>query len=227
MDEACDALEDTVLFITYSTVSIYYNPEAANVVDPIISRWKNVLEYQLPQSLLDDATQWENTKIQSFVEMVMGKCESEKIGLPVDSRDPMKAETWPLIQAYGVDNHQRGFFTMHHTVMDCASDLRQVLSLPDETSTKALIHHQSSLSRHWTEFLTHVDHVGHPDERLVKTEKDLVEDLASFYEFGIVRHAALGLSVRPTRGARVLLGTRSNDLIEPSDRVTAEFTVRD
>ena len=221
IEEQASALEDSILVITYSSVSIYYNYNARHLILPIISNWKNVTEYELEAAFTDDVGQSEMFKIDSFVMMTRGK---EKTSLPLGSADPMASEKWPIIQAYGLDEKgQRGFFTMNHTVMDCLQDVHKVMAQVDEFAARRFVYESEPLLRkHWQEFLRSVDHVEHAHERTVKAEQDIAEDLISFYEFGTVRHSARGLPVRKERKTRLLLGTHSNDLEDESGRKTAE-----
>ena len=221
IEESADALEDCIVVLTYSDVSIYYNAEAQNLVIPIISSWKNVTEYQLPSSVASDTELAEMFKIDAFVAMTKGK---EKTSVPIGSTDPMACEKWPMIQAYGLDEkQQRGFFTMNHTVLDCLQDAQRIMTHIDEYAARRIVYESEPLlRRHWLDFIKVADHMENEYERTVKAEVDFVEDLLSFYDFGVVRHHSRGLAVRPQRGTRLLLGTHSNQTNEKSGHGSAE-----
>lgn len=215
-------LEDTVLLISYNAVSIYYHYSVDTIVNPIVAKWKNVLEYKLPMGL-DDAEEGEQFKISSFISMVRHK---KNIGCMVRDKDTMGVEKWPLIQTYGLDELKAGFFTMNHNVFDCYDIVQEAMLEMDEFAVKKVVmESEPALRKHWNDFVHHLDQYSHAYERTVKSEMQLADDIVSFYEFGIVRHEKLGLCVKQERGARLILGNRSCDIQEKAGNYNAEATV--
>ena len=226
-----EALEDTILFITKNAVSIYYPPILSSLLSPLVVHWPNVTEYVCKgqkDNDEDDVEVGEAFKISSFVDMIG---THEKIGFVMTiGKDVMEVETWPLIQAYGEETSSNtpGFFTMNHTVFNCSLKVNEVVQNIDNHMVKHELVTKSAplLRQHWNNMVTSMDRVDNVYTRSITSELDAADELLSFYDFGTVRHPALGLQLREHRGARLLYGKRSGDLSEKSGRKTAEDSVR-
>jgi hypothetical protein len=215
-----ERLEDVVLLIHRHRVSIFYSSEsdAAVTVLPVISKWRNVSEYVVHDGM--DPDEQEARKITAFKSMVAG---IPRIGVPFGTNkhgdnltDVMIPEKWPLVQSYGLEedgSRDHGFFTMNHSVVNVSRELTAIMAQLDTfTSRRVVMESEPLLSHHFGEFLRKLDHAETPEVRTKWSENELSDDLLSFYEFGTTQYPARGLSAAPTRGAKVLFGTRSDSV---------------
>lgn len=215
-----ERLEDVVLLIRRRAVSIFYSSEsdAAVSILPAISKWRNVSEFVIHDGM--DPDEQEARKIVAFKRMV---ANIPRIGVPFGTdkhgdnlKDVMIPEKWPLVQSYGLEedgSRGRGFFTMNHSVVNVSAELTAIMAQLDAyTSRRVVMESEPLLSHHFDEFLRKLDHAESPEVRGKWSESEMADDLLSFYEFGTTQYPARGLFVAPTRGSKVLYGTRSDSL---------------
>ncbi|KAF0715370.1 Aste57867_3407 [Aphanomyces stellatus] len=217
-----ESLEEVIVLLTRRTVSIFYilDSDSATFLLPFLSCWRNVSEFVATDDMPQDVR--ELTKIRAFRDMIE---PYGTIGVPLNTTvDPkMTAEKWPIIQSFGLDDiSSKGFFTMHHNVVNSSTSLTQRMSIVDDYYARRLVTDaQPALQHHFRGFLEKLDHAENPAERATRSEMDVGDDLTSFYEFGTIRHEARGLTKAAHRGAKVLFGTRTSKLLEsPSKSIT-------
>ncbi|RHY27070.1 hypothetical protein DYB32_008992 [Aphanomyces invadans] len=213
-----EALEDIVIVLTRTSVSIFYilDSDSATFLLPFVSNWRNVTEYVATDDMTQDVR--ELTKIRAFRSMVE---PHRVIGIPLHepgkpSKEAPTAEAWPIVQSFGLDEFHpastaKGFFSMHHSVVNCAMALTARLTDIDDFFAQRLVTDaEPALAHHFDGFLAKLDHADTPAARGAFTEADIADDLSSFYDFGTIRHDARGLTKSAHRGASVHFGTRTS-----------------
>ncbi|RQM27412.1 hypothetical protein B5M09_002552 [Aphanomyces astaci] len=212
-----EALEDVVVLITRTAVSIFYvlDSDSAALLLPLLSNWRNVTEYVATDDMTQDLR--ELTKIRAFRAMVEPHAT---IGIalhePKSTGDVPTAEAWPLVQSFGLEDVHpssavKGFFSMHHTVVNCSMALMARLTDIDDFFARRLVEDaEPALAHHFGGLLAKLDHAETPAARGALTEADIADDVASFYDFGTIRHDARRLQRAPNRGATVHFGTRTS-----------------
>lgn len=227
--EGHEDVEDMVLLIRRDGADVYYPAVAAREVQPLLANWGFVNEATLPPEVADADTELsELCKVRAFIAMTEG---ARRVAVPLTPGwtkrskgwatltrapatgpvDPMEVETWPLVQAYGLEEMRTGgFFSMQHPVTDATAAIRELLADVDaqflqQVSTRAL----PALLTHWGAMLAQLDACPAASARLRLSEVDVGEPLLSFYEFALIPRAAAGYAPGPGRGARVLFGART------------------
>ncbi|RHZ34254.1 hypothetical protein DYB37_013937, partial [Aphanomyces astaci] len=212
-----EALEDVVVLITRTAVSIFYvlDSDSAALLLPLLSNWRNVTEYVATDDMTQDLR--ELTKIRAFRAMVEPHATiSIPLHEPKSTGDVPTAEAWPLVQSFGLEDVHpssavKGFFSMHHTVVNCSMALMARLTDIDDFFARRLVEDaEPALAHHFGGLLAKLDHAETPAARGALTEADIADDVASFYDFGTIRHDARGLQRAPNRGATVHFGTRTS-----------------
>eukprot|EP00944_MAST-04C_sp_MAST-4C-sp1_P010771 g10771.t1 len=211
-----EALEDTVLCIGKSSVDFYHSAALSEKESRITAKWPNKKQYRPNNDIVDDAEECELFKIKSFIHMVQGQ---ETLGFPArkhgDQSSNSIVESWPLAQAYGLDEMKTGgFLTMKHNVIDVSSGLASLFSHVDAHALdRALSESVDRLNYHWETCVAMLDRVKLPSRRRRLSEADIGESLSTFFEFGQLRLRSQGgdnsLNGRE-RQPIVLFGKRSN-----------------
>jgi hypothetical protein len=84
LDEALDCLEEIVLIIQESSVSIFWSNAAKAVIGPILNTFPFVLEYCPTQEEEDNVDEFEARKCDDFKRMMLESVpEGGVVGLPV------------------------------------------------------------------------------------------------------------------------------------------------
>ncbi|RHY06353.1 hypothetical protein DYB36_007614 [Aphanomyces astaci] len=212
-----EALEDVVVLITRTAVSIFYvvDSDSTALLLPLLSNWRNVTEYVATDDMTQDLR--ELIKIRAFRAMVEPHATiSIPLHEPKSTGDVPTAEAWPLVQSFGLEDVHpssavKGFFSMHHTVVNCSMALMARLTDIDDFFARRLVEDaEPALAHHFGGLLAKLDHAETPAARGALTEADIADDVASFYDFGTIRHDARGLQRAPNRGATVHFGTRTS-----------------
>ena len=210
------SLEDTVLCVGKSSVDFYHSAALSKKESRITAKWPNKKQYRPNNEIVDDAEECELFKIKSFIHMVQGQ---ETLGFPArkhgDQSSNSIVESWPLAQAYGLDEMKTGgFLTMKHNVIDVSSGLASLFSHVDAHALdRALSESVDRLNYHWETCVAMLDRVKLPSRRRRLSEADIGESLSTFFEFGQLRLRSQGgdnsLNGRE-RQPIVLFGKRSN-----------------
>eukprot|EP01135_Chromosphaera_perkinsii_P010339 Nk52_evm11s2118 gene=Nk52_evmTU11s2118 len=101
--------------------------------------------------------------------------------------DPFNVETWPLIQAYALEDFGgEGFFTMSHRVVNASSMVeREIYSVMDAEDLRYTV--KKSLSKfefHWNSMLTNVDIAATTAELDSLSQIKAAEPLFSYFRYG-------------------------------------------
>jgi hypothetical protein len=201
-----EAFEDCVLVIQESSVEIFYNANARKRLMPLLAKWRNLVEYQVLKREMEDSEVSEMEKIKSFIKMI-SRCK--KVGIP--AADPMKAEEWPLVQAFGLEGiGPGGFFTQRHTVMDCTAEVEVAMSSIDTFGLQKVVFRDLPLlEHHFGSLITDIDRLEQAAARAALSETSISEPLRSFFEYtSNAKSLPAGTSDGPPR---VLIGPRSLD----------------
>lgn len=156
----------------------------------------------------DDGEVSELYKVLSFVDAAQ-RFASSSIAVPLTTTGGPKAgsasavpwttaltaaagqvETWPLVQAYALqDVGPGGFFSMKHKVVDVGDALVQVIGHVDAHALKRLLRQgRSTLARQWRAFESAPTHVRNFSRRgNVLTVESVAEPLASYFEFAAMQ----------------------------------------
>jgi hypothetical protein len=213
-----EPLEDTILCIGESSVDFYHNADLPTKESRITAKWPNKTQYRPNEEIVDDAEECELFKIKSFIQMVRGE---ETLGFPAKKFGETSAnsivESWPLAQAYGLDEFKTGgFLTMKHNVIDVSSGLDSLFSYIDAHAMDRILSESvDRLNFHWDSCMAMLDRVKLPSRRRRLSEADVGEPLSTFFEFGQLRLQSQGGDKSITGRERqpiVLFGKRTNNV---------------
>ena len=131
-------MEDIILLIKADAVRIYCGPAVYKLIRGTTARWQNVQFFTLSEADAEDVDRAELFKIESFLEMIR---DCSRVGIPLswpaalprtaaESSDSssravevFEVETWPIIQAFGLEGVGSGtFFTLKYAVTDIAPE---------------------------------------------------------------------------------------------------------
>jgi hypothetical protein len=213
-----ESLEDTILCIGESSVDFYHNADLPVKESRITAKWPNKKQYRPNEEIVDDAEECELFKIKSFIQMVRGE---ETLGFPAkkngDNSSNSVVESWPLAQAYGLDEMKTGgFLTMKHNVIDVTPGLNALFSHIDAHAMDRILSESvDRLCFHWNNSMGMLDRVKLPSRRRRLSEADAGEPLSTFYEFGQLRLQSQGGDNSVTGRERqpiILFGKRTNSV---------------
>ena len=127
--------------------------------------------------------------------------------------DVMETETWPLLQAYGLEGVGRaGFFTMNTRVRDAwrALHVHCYTALDRPAVAWELTGNLPALLQHWTAATSVLDDRT-AAQRAALTARHVAEPLTEFHQYGSMRHAQVHGTVpfKPRDLPRVSFGTRT------------------
>jgi hypothetical protein len=197
--------------------------------------WDNALQYGLPASVVaasvkkNGPDEMEIFKVRSFLDMVdQVRTAGNNVSVPLSAKASDKfireeVESWPLCQAYGLEETGRqGFFTMNHKVVGCLEALDATMRHVDAQCVKDTVFSSLSMvNLHWSHTLQRLDRLlanNSVEQVLGLSEEDLSENLALFYDHGKEGDGVEGV------GARALIGTNTARVV--STEVTSSDDVK-
>jgi hypothetical protein len=131
-DETLDAqyepLEEIVMLIKHSSVSVLWSHEMKRLLSPAFSHIPMLVEYLSTTEEESEIDLYQARKCTDFKRMILSNLEvGDGVGVPVPLgySDVTDIESWPLLQAFAVDTVYcpTGFFTSRYTVMDLTAPL--------------------------------------------------------------------------------------------------------
>lgn len=228
-----DVLEDVFVVISPNEVGVYYAADSADIVEPVLHTWPNVKSKVLVATDLEDMERAELFKIFAFAELVKGK---DRIGCPLTPgwtrsgikaatslTDQFEVESWPLIQAYGLDEvGAGGFFSMKHKVINATPAVQSVLGHIDALYTRQLLEDSTtSLQRQWKDFADVLDLCKRPIQRQELSELQVGDALLNLVAYGNTGRS----TAQPAAHARVLFGTNTHNAVQSSVHASGEDSV--
>ncbi len=214
-------LEDMFLGVGAEGVDVYRPVDFVPGAGKLMARWPSTTQLRPPRALKDDTFQCEEFKVRAFLRVLRGK---PRLGF---TQDAEAIERWPLVQAHALEEMGAGgFLTQKHAVTSVHARVAAALAYVDAHTADGLARKNADmLAYHWRTLCLVLDKPKTPWRRLELSEADLAEPLTSFYDFGNMNQR--GGAAPPSsdrRGARVLLGTRSETLfgVGPADDADAQ-----
>lgn len=190
LEEHLDCLEECVLVIQESSVSVFWNQASKKAVGPTLNAFPFVTEYCSTKEEEENVDLFEQRKCEDFKRMILEHVpEGGVIGLavPLGYDDVMDCENWPLLQSFALDSVfcATGFFTARYAVIDMTDSLDILFRTVDgyylEKAIKTI---QSSVVKHTNEILDPLRR-GHDSEHRRKIKaSDLISPLQILFDFG-------------------------------------------
>ncbi|KAK7249910.1 collagen-like protein [Aureococcus anophagefferens] len=240
-EAVAEALEETVLLVTRSTVSLLYDARAAPALATLLV-CPGLREYVV-ECAGGDVDAAEAAKAAGFVRLVA--CEVGAAGARVGVVLPRGAESaaedveyWPLVQALAVGEapglHGRGdfggFFSQRHDVVDATATFKACVGALDGALLRdRLAASTPALRQHVEETFRAMRGPGGLGVAPDLTEARAAERLAAFFDYGEAEHPAVPKpNLQPDFNAPfALLGTRTSSSMcadGASDATAADAT---
>ena len=184
-----DALEEMVLLIQETSVSVIYTSSAKKICGPMLSACPFLIEYM---PLLDEEEEidlLQSRKVSDFKRMML-ECvpPGSTIGMsiPIGYDSVLDVESWPLLQSFALDTVicPTGFFTSRYTVADMSEMLSIIYRTVDEYSVdNAIAVLRKSILPHIMQTIAILDGPTGSQRALV-VASDAIGPLEMLYEFG-------------------------------------------
>eukprot|EP01041_Mallomonas_annulata_P000798 gene798-1550_t len=131
-----EALEETILLVQESSISVFYSHEAKALIGPLLAACPFVIEYLPSLDEEQEVDLFESNKCESFKRMMLQAVpEGEAVGIPVPIgyEDVQDTESWPLLQSFAMDEVfcATGFFTARYAVVDITDNLDTIFHSVD------------------------------------------------------------------------------------------------
>jgi len=190
LDEALDCLEEIVLVIQESSVSVFWSNAAKAVVGPLLNSFPFVLEYCPTEEEEENVDKFELRKCEDFKRMML-ECvpEGGVVGLPVPLGydDVLDTENWPMLQSFAMDSVvcPTGFFTSRYAVIDITETLDIMFCTIDGYYVeKAISVLQNNVLNHVDQVMTPLRNSHGPEQRRSIKAGDIISPLQMLFEFG-------------------------------------------
>ena len=184
-----DALEEMVLLIQETSVSVIYTSSAKKICGSMLSACPFLIEYM---PLLDEEEEidlLQARKVSDFKRMML-ECvpPGSTIGMsiPIGYDSVLDVESWPLLQSFALDTVicPTGFFTSRYTVADMSEMLSITYRTVDEYSVdNAIAVLRKSILPHIMQTIAILDGPTGSQRALV-VASDAIGPLEMLYEFG-------------------------------------------
>jgi hypothetical protein len=215
LDDALDCLEEMVLVIQESSVSVFWSNAAKSVVGPILNTFPFVLEYCPTEEEEENVDQFEARKCEDFKRMML-ECvpEGGVVGLPVPLGydDVLDTENWPMLQSFALDSvvAPTGFFTSRYAVIDITETLDIMFCTIDGYYVeKAILVLQNNVLNHLDQVMAPLRNSHGPEQRHAIKASDIISPLQMLFEFGSMDTA---FPVDPTLQPVLYLGAEDPSL---------------
>ena len=182
----------------------------------------------------DDAAQ--DFKLSALVAMLTG-VESVGVALTPGSKHVppvMETETWPLLQAYGLEGVGRsGFFTINTRVVDVFSELHAGVfaQLDSAALRREATDKVPSLRMHWSALVRGLDDASTSEQRAGRSERVVAEPLTEFFSYGNLRRPIGCRAFEDSQLPRLSFGVRTDaevvDAAEEGDGRVSDVVARD
>lgn len=128
LDPEYDSLEEMILLIQETSVSVFWTKEARDAIGEILLSYPFVIEYTLSSEEEDDIDLFQERKCIDFKRMMTESVDKGGVvGIPVPLGydDVLDTENWPLLKSFGLDSVlcPTGFFTAYYVVVDISDTL--------------------------------------------------------------------------------------------------------
>ena len=215
--------EDLVVLVKAKSISVYCQNEAHEKVVSLLACGIEGCHIYCPTEEEEkDTDLLEEYKIGSFVQMVRGL---KTIGTPC--KEPLKIESWPLIQSYGIEGiGKSGFFTMNFKCLSLNEELSTLYPQVDGQAFLTLL--QNSLPM----FKKHADEVfslvGRESlyDLMEMEESDIIEPFIDYYNCRDIRNVQSAASASIYTRPRVLAGQHSQKISESGEELSLDVTLR-
>ena len=184
-----DALEEMVLLIQETSVSVVYTPSAKKICGPLLSNCPFLIEYMSSLEEEEEIDLMQARKVSDFKQMMMESVPSGStvgMSIPIGYESVLDVESWPLLQSFALDSVvcPTGFFTARYTVADMSEMLSIVYRTVDEYSVdNAIAVLRKSILPHIMQTISMLDGPT-GSQRAHVTAGDAVGPLEMLYEFG-------------------------------------------
>jgi hypothetical protein len=217
-----DALEEMVLLIQESSVSVIYTSMSKKICGEILSASPFLIEYMPLQEEEDEIDLQQARKVYDFKRMILESIPAGSVigmSIPIGYDTVQDVESWPLLQSFALDSVlcPIGFFTARYNIADLSEYLNIAYRAVDEycVDNSISILRKSVLS-HVNQTIALLDGPTGPTRSIV-TSGDAVGPLEMLYEFGELKclnpHENSGIAPLDQAHRPVLLfGSETNSI---------------
>jgi hypothetical protein len=189
LSESLDALEEAIVLVQETSVSIVYTREAKNILKPWVEACPMLVEYLPLEEEEGDIDLLQARKCVNFKRMILEALPAGTgvgIPIPLGYDGVLDVESWSIMQSFALDDiyMPTGFFTSRYNVIDVTEFMDLLIRTVDTCHVDNAIRVVShTILPHMNQCVGVLD-TGSADLRARLTSSEVLSPLDMLYEFG-------------------------------------------